>query len=234
MRCLLRLALLPCGIAFAQTGPAGHWEGSLKLPDREVPISVDLAKDEKGAWIGALSQKAQNVANVPLADIKVQDKSVKFRVSAGGPSAPSFDCTQESAAVLQCALTGPGGSLDATLKRTGEAKVELPKASPAVSAELEGNWEGAVETPNGSLRLVVHFQNQPDKTVKATMDSLDQNSTDLPLSDIVQTGAAVEFQLRLVNGSYKGTMNKEATQIAGDWSQSGATLPLLLKKSAAK
>jgi hypothetical protein len=232
MSYLLRLALLPCGLAFAQTGPAGHWEGALKLPDREIQIAVDLAKDDKGAWIGAFAQKTQNVVNVSLAEIKVEDKSVKFRISAGGPSAPSFDCTRETAAVLHCTVNGPGGSLDATLKRTGEAKVELPKSSPAVSGELEGNWEGAVETPNGNLRLVVHFKNQPDKTVKASLDSLDQNSSDLPLTDIVQSGASVEFQLRLVNGSYKGIMNKEGTQISGDWSQSGGVLPLILKKTS--
>ena len=233
MRYNLRLALFPCCLAFAQTGPAGHWDGAIKLPDREIQISVDLAKDDKGAWIGAFTQNPQNV-QVPLAEIKVEDKSVKFRLSVGGPSAPSFDCTQEGAASLQCAVNGPGGSLDSTLKRTGDAKIELPKSSPSVSAELEGNWEGAVETPNGNLRLAIHFKNQPDKTVKATMDSLDQNSMDLPLTDIVQSGASVEFQLRLVNGSYKGTMNKENTQIAGDWSQGGASLPLVLKKSTPK
>jgi hypothetical protein len=56
----------------------------------------------------------------------------------------------------------------------------------------------------------------------------------LPLADVVQKGSAVEFQLPLVNGGYKGTLNKEATQMAGDWSQGGASLPLILKKSPAK
>lgn len=233
MRSLLRFALLPCGLAFAQTGPAGHWEGALKLPDRDVQIAVDLTKDNKDAWIGAVTQGAQSTQGVPLADIKVEDKSVKFRVSAGG-NAPSFDCTLESATALRCTLTGPGGSLDFTLQRTGEAKVNLPKPSPAVTAELEGNWEGAVETPNGSLRLVVHFKNQPDKSVRATMDSLDQGATDLPLTDVLQKDAAVEFQLRMANGAYKGTMNKEATQITGDWTQGGGSTPLLLKKSTPK
>jgi hypothetical protein len=80
----------------------------------------------------------------------------------------------------------------------------------------------------------VHFKNQPDKTVKATLDSLDQNSMDLPLTDVVQKGPAIEFQLRLVNGGYKGTLNKESTQLAGEWSQSGSSMPLTLKKSPSK
>ena len=174
------------------------------------------------------------MSNVPLADIKVDDKSVKFKIAAGGPNAPDFDCSLESATSMKCTLHGPGGAVTATMKRTSEAKVELPKTSPAVAAELEGNWEGSIETPNGALRLVVHLKNQPDKTVKGTLDSLDQNATDLPLTDIVQKGSAVEFLLRMVNGAYKGTLNKDATQIEGEWSQGGGSLPLILKKAAAK
>jgi hypothetical protein len=230
MRCLLRFALLPCGLAFAQTGPTGHWEGAIKLPEREIQLAADLAKDEKGAWIGTLAQSGQVI---PLADIAVADKSVKFRLSVGGANAPAFDCILETAA-LNCTINTPGGSIASTLKRTGDAKVDLPKASPAVSAALEGNWEGAVETPSGSLRLVVHFKNLPDQTVKATLDSLDQGAADLPLTDVVQKESAVEFQLRLANGAYKGTLNKEATQITGDWTQGGGTMPLVLKKSTPK
>ena len=70
--------------------------------------------------------------------------------------------------------------------------------------------------------------------MKATLDSLDQNSTDLPLTDVVQNGSAVEFQLKLVNGGFKGTLNKEATQLAGEWTQGGSSLPLTLKKSPSK
>jgi hypothetical protein len=237
MASLSHVAPLICGAfitaAFAQSGPAGHWEGTVQLPDRDLQIVVDLAKDEKGAWNGAFAQ-ADGVKNVPLADIKVDDKSVKFRIAAGGANAPGFDCSLESPTSMRCTLTTPAGSIAATMKRTGEAKVELPKSSPAVAAELEGNWEGSIETPGGAVRLVVHLKNQPDKTVKGTMDSPDQNATDLPLTDVAQKGSAVEFQLRLVNGAYKGTLNKDATQLEGEWSQGGASLPLTLKKSTPK
>ena len=237
MNSRLHLAALTCALlpaAFAQTGPAGHWEGTLPVPNREIQIVVDLAQDAKGLWIGTFSQATQNGPTVPLADIKVDDKSVKFRIAAGGANAPDFDCGLENPGSMRCTLTTPGGALTSTLKRTGEAKVDLPKSSPAVSGELEGNWEGSLETPGGALKLVVHFKNQPDKTVKATLDSPDQNSVDLPLTDIVQKGPAVEFQLRLVNGGFKGTLNKEATQLGGEWTQGGNSLPLTLKKSAAK
>lgn len=233
----LHLAPFLCAFlttGFAQTGPAGHWEGTLQLPDREIQITVDLTQDAKGGWIGALSQVSQGVRDVPLADISVNDKSVKFRIVAGGANAPAFDCNLESASSLHCTLTTPGGSIAATMKRTGEAKVELPKSNPAVSAEFEGDWEGIIDAPSGPLRITIHLKNQADKTVKATLDSLDQNAMGLPLTEVVQKGPAIEFQLRLANGGYKGALNKEATQLAGEWSQGGGSIALTLKKSPAK
>ncbi len=113
-------------------------------------------------------------------------------------------------------------------------KVESPKTSPAVSAELEGDWEGAIDTMRGSIRAVVHFKNQPDKTVKATFDSPDQGAMGLLLTDVVQKGSSVEFQLRMAKGAYKGELNKEATQITGQWIQGPAPVPLNFKKAPVK
>jgi uncharacterized protein len=233
----LRLAPLLCCVplipAFAQSGPAGHWEGTIQLPDREIQVTVDLVKGENGAWAGTFNQSTLSVRDLPLTEIQADDKRAKFRLVAGA-SSPDFDCRLEGPTEMKCAITTPEGSITAGLKRTGEAKANLVKASPAVSAELQGNWEGAVETPNGPFRIAVHFKNQPDKTVTATLDSLDQGSTGLPLSDVVQKGLAVEFQLRLVSGAFKGALNQEGTQLTGDWSQSGASMPLTLKKAAPK
>ncbi len=232
MRSLIALLPFTCALV-AQTGPAGHWEGSVQLPDRELQIVLDLVKDDKGAWMGTFGSPTQGASGLPLSDIKLDAKSLKFRLAAGS-NAPDFDCTIESATAMNCTLNGPGGSVSGPFKRTGEAKVEKPKPSSAVSKELEGDWEGALDTPNGTLRLAVHFRNQPDNTVKATIDSIDQNAMGLPLNDVVQKESAVEFQLKMAGGSFKGTLNKEATQLAGDWTQGGGSLPLTLKKAAAK
>jgi hypothetical protein len=116
-----------------------------------------------------------------------------------------------------------------------EKPAEAPKASPAVSAELEGDWEGAISMMGGSgLKVIVHFKNQPDKTVKATLDSPDQGATGLALTDVVQKGASVEFQFRGAKGAYKGELNPEGTQIAGQWTQAGNATPLNLKKATTK
>jgi hypothetical protein len=59
------LALITPGQSLmAQTGPAGHWEGNVVLPDKELTISVDLLKSEKGEWTGGFGIPSLGVAGL--------------------------------------------------------------------------------------------------------------------------------------------------------------------------
>jgi hypothetical protein len=108
--------------------------------------------------------------------------------------------------------------------------VDIAPPSPAVSKELEGDWEGALSLPDGQSRpIVIHFKNQPDQTVEATIESPSQGVRGFPLKEVAQKGAIVEFAVQAVGGSYKGTLNKEGTEIAGEWTQRQAAAPLTLK-----
>ena len=98
-----------------------------------------------------------------------------------------------------------------------------------MSKELEGDWEGALSLPDGQSRpIVIHFKNQPDHTVEATIESPSQGVRGFPLKEVAQKGAIVEFAVQAVGGSYKGTLNKEGTEIAGEWTQRQAAAPLTL------
>jgi len=85
-----------------------------------------------------------------------------------------------------------------------------------VSKELEGDWEGALSLPNGQSRpVIIHFKNQPDRTVEATIESPTQGVQGFPLKRSCRRrrgGVCGAGRGR----SYKGTLNKEGTQIAGD------------------
>ena len=116
-------------------------------------------------------------------------------------------------------------------KRTGEAKVELIPASPAVSKELDGDWEGSLKMGNGAFPMVFHLKNQPDKTVMETFDT--GNATDLPLNDVKQTGQKVEFGMRIAHGAFQGTLNKEGTELAGQFTHEENSVPLTLRKKSA-
>ena len=224
------LALLTPGQALmAQTSPAGHWEGIVSVPNQELTISVDLAKSDKGEWTGSFGVPSQGVSGLKIDKLEVDGKNVKFTVPEA-PGGPEFSGSVKDDGHLALTLAVSGGSFPADLKRTGEAKVETTQPSPAVDAKFEGDWDGSIDTPGGALHTIFHIKNQPDKTVKATLDSPDQNALGLLMSDIVQKDSSLEMKLKLVGGSYKGAISADGTELIGEWSQNGATLPLKLKK----
>ena len=49
-----------------------------------------------------------------------------------------------------------------------------------------------------------------------------------------QYSPSLEFKVRMVSGGFKGTINKQGTEIAGTWTQGTNSLPLTFKKTAAK
>jgi hypothetical protein len=163
-------------------------------------------------------------------DLVVEGKSVKFM--ALEMMMTKFDLALNASGSLRGTYTvRTGASFPVEFKRTGEAKVELIPASPAVSKELEGDWEGSLHAPNGVLfPLVFHFKNQPDKTVAATMDSPDRNAMAMPLNDVKQTGQKVEFGLKIAQSAFQGALNPEGTELAGQFTNERGSTPLTLRK----
>lgn len=233
MRCVLRLLPLPAAFlllslsAFAQ---AGRWEGNVNAGGHELQIGLDILKNAKGEWTGTFSQTPPGIRDVPMVELKVAEKTVRFHVLMA--SGPEFVCKLSAAEAMGCSLTTPTGVTTFDMKRTGDAKVNEVKPSPAVSKQLEGDWEGNLETPRGALKIVMHFKNQPDGTVNATLDSPTQGAAALQVSDVAQKDLAVEWKVPMITGTYKGTLNKEASEITGEWSQSGAALALVLHRPA--
>src|SRR5690242_17659240 len=74
--------LVFCSAVAAAAAPTsdatGHWEGKLQMPERELGITLDLARNPQGAWIGSMSILGSSAAEVPLEDLTVQGTSLKF------------------------------------------------------------------------------------------------------------------------------------------------------------
>ena len=212
----------------ADASPAGHWEADITGdgPQR-IRVSLDLAKNAQSEWIASMGLPSESKTGLVVKDVAVNGKSVKF-VAVELMMAP-FDLTLGADGSLKGTISGPG-SQPVEFKRTGEAKVELISASPAVSKELEGDWEGSLKMPNGAARMVFHFKNQPDQTVTATMDS--GNAVGLPLDSVKQTGEKVEFGMKIAGSTFQGGLNKAGTELAGQLTHEGNTLPLTLRKKS--
>jgi hypothetical protein len=225
-RYLLSFALL-AAIAFAQTDFSGHWEGAADVPAGPTRLALDLAKNAKGVWVASLGVPERKVTGLRVTDISVMGSEIRF-VAPDLPDSPTFELTLADGK-LKGAVLVPALSVELEMRRTGDAKLDIAPPSPAVSKELEGDWEGALSLPDGQSRpIVIHFKNQPDRTVEATIESPSQGVRGFPLKEVAQKGAVVEFAVQAVGGSYKGTLNKEGTQIAGEWTQRSGAPPLTL------
>ena len=141
-----------------------------------------------------------------------------------------FDLTLGAGRTMKGTITTQQGPISVEFKRTGEAKIERIPVSPAVSKELEGDWEGTLVGPGASFPMIFHFKNQPDKTVSATMDSPARNAMAIPLNDVKQSGRNVEFGMKVANASFQGTLNQEGTELAGKFIHDGAGTAMTLKR----
>ncbi len=209
----------------------GHWSGNVDTPAGSVVVEVDLDKTANG-WIGSVSIPAQGASGIPLDGIAFADGKAAFHFK-GGAQAPGFTGTLSAdGKTLDGTFGGGPQSFPLKLTRTGEAKVELPKASPAVTAEFVGTWEGSINFGVAPLRLTLTISNGKDGA-EAQMVSLDQGNAQIPVSAITQKGTKLTLEVKAVGGGYEGEMNKENTEINGTWTQVGMDTPLLLKKAAA-
>lgn len=106
--------------------------------------------------------------------------------------------------------------------------------APAKPDRVVGTWQGKL--PNGmggEIRVVVKIRRSAEGALTATMDSPDQNASDIPVAKITVEDSKVSFDVSAVKGSYEGTLDREKDEMSGTWRQSGQEIPLLLKKDAA-
>ncbi len=232
------------GAIFAQTSPQaeasvvrgqqndmrGHWTGSIDVP-QVGPIGFEFDLDEAASgWIGTLSIPLQGASGIPLDAIAFADGKGSFRLK-GAPGDPTYTGTLSAdGKTLDGTLTQQGQSIPLKLTRTGEAKVEMPKASPAVAAQFVGKWEGTVDFGQ-PLRLVLNISNEADGA-HATLVSLDQGNAQIPVTTIGQQDTKLSLIVKAVGGDYEGELNAQGDEIKGTWSQMGNGVPLVLKKAA--
>jgi hypothetical protein len=141
------------------------------------------------------------------------------------PKHPKEDPVRKTLALL-CAL-----ALASPLA-TGAAgtAAEAAKQHPVV-----GTWQGTL--PNGmggQIRVVLKVRQAAEGALTATMDSPDQNASDIPVAKIGFETGKVTLDVSAVGGSYEGTLDPAKNEISGTWKQSGQALPLLLKKEVAE
>ena len=97
--------------------------------------------------------------------------------------------------------------------------------------DITGDWQGALNTGAGELRLVLHLTKASDGSLTAILDSVDQGASGIPVKSAVLKGSKLNLDIEAVHGTYEGTVAADGKTISGTWSQ-GKALPLEFKRQA--
>lgn len=98
-------------------------------------------------------------------------------------------------------------------------------------ADLIGEWTGAISAGGQTLRLILNVDVGVNGSLRATLTSVDQANTVIPVDTIAIEEGTVTFSINAIDGSYEGTMNADGSAIDGTWSQLGQSFPLALERS---
>jgi len=106
----------------------------------------------------------------------------------------------------------------------------ISTAPIAPAKSVAGDWLGTLKPlPGAELRLVLHITEGGDGSLKATLDSVDQAVNGIPVTSITLKDSKLNLTLESIHGTYQGTVNPDATEITGTWSQV-QPLPLDFKR----
>ena len=223
------LAVL-AAVSLAQTDSkaSGHWEGKIQMPNRELGITVDLAKNPKGAWIGSMSVVGSSAIDVPLDSVTVEDMAVRFTASL--PEHALFDGQLSAdASSLSGTASNAAGEAPFQLARNGDANVKVPPPSSALSKEFEGAWEGTHEVDGKVRRVGLKLWPAANGTATATLIAVEQGNLEIPVTTVTIKGKELQLEARAVSGTYRGTLGAGG-EIAGEWSEGPNHFPLTFKR----
>lgn len=108
------------------------------------------------------------------------------------------------------------------------AAIEQPEATQQNQAV--GDWQGALQTPQGNLRLWITITQESDGTLKGVMESLDQApGRKIQLGDVTADAYSFSFKVPRIGASYKASWDHDTGRWRGTFSQ-GIDLTLDLEK----
>lgn len=221
----------PSWLCAQQTAdPSGHWEGALQTPDRSVNIEVDLAKNANGELAGTIGIPEQNLKGIPFQKVSMDGQSLTFQARSDQAFTGTLSPDGKS---LTGNLSVSGFAVPVSLTRTGGPRIAPPEKSAPIRKELEGTWNGALSAEGKQLHLILTMSNQPDGTASGSALAVDEGGLVLPMT-IAQADSNVVLQFKAVGASFTGTLNKEATELAGTYKQGSLVLPLTFQHAASQ
>ena len=115
--------------------------------------------------------------------------------------------------------------------QAARAQANSTATNAAATQNIAGEWRGTLSAQGAQLRLVLKLAQGQSGGLTATLDSPDQNASDLPLENIKYADRILRFEFNAgaAPAVFEGELSRDGTEIAGFWQQ-GAPLPLVFTR----
>jgi hypothetical protein len=214
----------------------GRWEGTVRIPGRELPVIVDLAPDTAGAWAGSIILPGLGVKGAPLADVVANGSDLAFdlgnvlRTPGNGPA--RFNARVDASGAMAGEMTQGGNTAPVALARTGPAQVDPARRSTPVDRALEAEWIGEFELGGYPRHVTITFSNHADAAATATFLVVGKQHNDLPVDLVVEEGRLVRIESNARQIVFEGHLSAQSDQLEGTIELGPMELPLVLRRSA--
>jgi hypothetical protein len=225
--------------ASAQARLAGDWQGTLDANGTTFHLvwhvtaaadgTVTSTFDNLDEGIYGIKAKTTTVKGSDVAaevDDTVQANGQDMKVSGSLVGKLNSDGTEMAGTFTQIE---PQAQPPANVLFKHSAVQAAPAGTqPAVA----GDWAGTLTAGSAQLRLVLHITAAKDGSLTATLDSVDQGTNGIPVTSATLTGSKLSLSVPAVpgGGAYEGTVNKDASEIDGTWSQGPQSMALNFKR----
>ena len=95
--------------------------------------------------------------------------------------------------------------------------------------DIEGSWSGKLREAGMDLRMVFNFAMTEADTIKATLDSPDQNATGIPMGRVTLADDSLFVEAPMIRGRYAGKVSGDSL-ITGTWTQLGKNYTIDLRR----
>jgi hypothetical protein len=226
MRVMILATLL---FAQAPVDPIGHWEGIVQIPDSQIKIEIDLARDSAGNLVGAFAQPGENLKGLPLGSFSTDGRAIRFQIKGKAGErvfAGKLDADGNS---MAGEFTQNGYQMPFVLTRTGDSRLEAPARIAAIAKDLEGSWNATLNTRGIDVRLVLTLTNLPDGSATANIVNMD-DGLEIPVTAIAQQATNLTLEIKAIGGSYAAALNKDGTELVGTFTERGKAAPLTFRR----
>lgn len=217
-------ASTPAAAQAAAPAIAGDWAGTLTAGPAQLRLVLHVSAAKDGSLTATFDSVDQGAYGTPVDTITLKDSKLNFAINAAHGT---YEGTVNKDASEIAGTWSQGQPLELNFKRA-QPQAAAPAAKPAAPSDIDGTWQGSLDTPRGALRILFKFVNM-NTGLTATMQSPDQSPNWMPTTSVIRSGDKVVIDMKAFGASFEGQINAAKDTINGTFTQ-GMSIPLVLKK----